>query len=411
MNQSQAEQAVRRRQMFFIAGYELLPPVAHYNRFVRQLEIFERTWGTAATASSMRQGDRQLSWSVEASGANWQTHTVWEFWSWDHIVRADNSKHFLWRLGHATIAYLDLLFTGTIFRYLSANARYLFFALVPPLAIGLFGIVALVAGIGFAQALQLTGAARIVIIAATGVSGFFLLLRWPGRRWRIEQALDDWIFTHSYMRGRRRDVDARLETFAARLVVCARECTSQEIVIVGHSLGATLALDVVARALALDPDLGRHGTAVNILTLGATIPKNALHPAANRTRQAIHVVVAEPSIHWAEIHSRGDAISFYKFDPAMLRKIDVDKLAGKPVIRRVQIHDMLQPRTYSRIKMRVLRMHYQSVSANDRRSKYDYFMMALGPVPFRRWIVSPDGLLDFFEASSVHTVHLSGVAS
>jgi hypothetical protein len=135
-----------------------------------------------------------------------------------------------------------------------------------------------------------------------------------------------------------------------------------------------------------------------------------LHPAATRIRQAIHVVVAEPSIHWAEIHSRGDAISFYKFDPALLRKIDGDKLAGKPVIRRVQIHDMLRPQTYARIKMRVLRMHYQSVSANDRRSKFDYFMMALGPVPFQRWIVSPDGLREFFEPNSEATLHLSGAA-
>jgi hypothetical protein len=59
---------------------------------------------------------------------------------------------------------------------------------------------------------------------------------------------------------------------------------------------------------------------------------------------------------------------------------------------------MLQPETFARCRRNVLRLHYRSVMANDRRAPYDYFMMVAGPVPFSAWTTSPAGLLDFIAA-------------
>jgi hypothetical protein len=135
-----------------------------------------------------------------------------------------------------------------------------------------------------------------------------------------------------------------------------------------------------------------------VLTIGATIPKFALHPRAQAIRGRIAQVAAEPSIAWTEYQSRADTISFYKFDPASLRHIADDRLDGKPVIRRVQIHDMLLPETFARCRTHVLRLHYRSVMANDRRAPYDYFLMVCGPVAFSDWTISPLGFLDFIAA-------------
>src|SRR6266566_3549843 len=163
-----------------------------------------------------------------------------------------------------------------------------------------------------------------------------------------------------------------------------------------------IGLDVIVRALARDAGFARRGAAVCVLTIGATIPKFALHPRAQTIRARIARVVNEPSIAWTEYQSRADTISFYKFDPVSLRRIDDDRLDGKPVIRRVQIHDMLLPETFERCRTHVLRLHYRSVMANDRRAPYDYFLMACGPVSFADWTRSPLGFLDFLAADGTY---------
>jgi pimeloyl-ACP methyl ester carboxylesterase len=169
-----------------------------------------------------------------------------------------------------------------------------------------------------------------------------------------------------------------------------------EIVIVGHSMGATLALEIVMRALALDPNFGRNGPTVCLLTVGSTIPKFSLHPAGERFRRHAARLANEPSIAWAEYHARSDAISFYKFDPVSLSRFYGDPIRGKPLLRRVWIQQMLTPRTYWRNRLKFMRLHYQFVMANERRSTYDYFMMVCGPIPFARSVLTATGPVELF---------------
>jgi hypothetical protein len=391
---------VRRRHVYHVAGYDPMDAGALYRRFVRQLDVFRRTWSIDASVSALEQaGDKcRAWWTVRSRGPNWQVEAVHEALLWDDIVRADFKRPLAVRLLKAAFAYCDLIVTGTMFRYIHANQRYAIFFLFPIFSVVLFAVAGWIVvrlAIGF---LGLDGVAAAALGVPVGLAVFLLLLRWPGRRWRVEQLLDDWICAHAYIHGERPDIDARLELFAEALLARTRDTALDEIVIVGHSLGAMLVLDIIVRALARDADFGRRGPAVCVLTIGATIPKFALHPRANPIRRRIAEVAAEPSIAWTEYQSRADTISFYKFDPVSLRRIADDRLDSKPVIRRVQIHDMLLPETFARCRTHVLRLHYRSVMANDRRAPYDYFLMVCGPVAFSDWTMSPLGLLDFVAA-------------
>ncbi|TMK03933.1 MAG: alpha/beta hydrolase [Alphaproteobacteria bacterium] len=395
---------VRRRHVYHVAGYDPIDAGAQYRRFARQLEVFRRTWNVDASVSELTHDNEQSRawWSVRAGGPNWQVEAVHEILMWDDIVRGDFTRPLPLRLFKALRAYLDFIVTGTMFRYIVANQRYAIFFLFPILSVVLFAVV----GWLFARLLTgfigLDGFSAAALGVPAGLVLFLVLMRWPGRRWRVEQLLDDWVCAHDYIHGSRPDIDARLDRFAETLLARAHEGGLDEIILVGHSLGAMLALDVIVRALARDAGFARRGAAVCVLTIGATIPKFALHPRAQAIRARIARVVNEPSIAWTEYQSRADTISFYKFDPVSLRRIDDDRLDGKPVIRRVQIHDMLLPETFERCRTHVLRLHYRSVMANDRRSPYDYFLMACGPVSFADWTRSPLGFLDFLAADGTY---------
>jgi pimeloyl-ACP methyl ester carboxylesterase len=388
---------IARRHVYHLAGYDPIDAEAQHRRFTRQLDIFRRTWNVNASLSAIErpQDEPAARWTVNTQGPGWNVEAVHEVWLWDDIVRGDFKKPLPVRLYHAVVAYFDFIATGTMFRYVKANQRYAIFFLFPLLALLLFAAAGWFAARLLTGWLGLTGLVAALAGVVCGLAVFFVLLRWPGGRWRVQQLLDDWIFARDYLFGRRPDAEARLDRFARAFVARVRAGAVDEIVIVGHSLGAMFALDVIVRALALDPDLGRRGVSICVLTIGATIPKFALHPSAKRLREVCARVVAEPSIFWVEYQSRADTISFYRFDPVALKRIAGDRLDGKPVIRRVQIHDMLSPESFARYRHNVLRLHYQSVMANERRAPYDYYLMACGPVAFSEWTMAPLGFLDF----------------
>jgi hypothetical protein len=401
----------QRRHIFHVAGYDPISPQEQYRRFVRQLAIFKQTWSVATTVSEMSEPSGYPCWTVTARGPNWQGSAGYELFPWDDIVRQDAHRPDVVRLFRAAVAYLELIVTGTFFRYVMANARYFIFALFPLLQVGLLAGFSWYASSLLAATVGLNGIARMAVVALVGIGMFFLLLKWPGRRWRIQQALDDWILSHDHIHGKRPDLEARLDRFAERLVTRVREGDVDEIVVVGHSLGAVFAMEVVARALDTDPNLGKRGISLCVLTVGATIPKCSLHPAARRVRDRVQQVAREPSIYWAEYQARADAISFYRFDPLTLRRMTKgDQVDGRPVIRRVQIQDMVTPETFAKFRFHVLRLHYQFVMANNRRSTYDYFMMICGPVAVEKWTRSKLGLLDFFQHPDDAQLTVSGVS-
>jgi pimeloyl-ACP methyl ester carboxylesterase len=312
---------------------------------------------------------------------------------WDDIILSDFARPTTRRLTGSSLALLDFLLTGSAARYFKASWQYgLFFQFPFVLALG-FLVVAVVIAYYAASSLPASYTLQIGLFVPLSAVLFITLLHWPGRRWSVLHGLDDWIFSWEYVHARRPDVEARVDRFARALVARCRDPELDEIVVLGHSMGSTLAVEVVARALEIDPDLGRHGPAVCLLTVGSTIPKFALHPAGQRFRRHAEQIVAEPSIAWAEYQARSDLISFYKFDPVRLTRFYGDPMRGKPLMRRVWIQDMLTPSTYWRIrlKFKIMRMHHQFVMANERRSTYDYFMMICGPIPFARCTLSPAG--------------------
>jgi len=389
---------IQRRHVLFVAGFDPIDLPSQHRRFGREAAKFAGTWSIAADVSNVEPADTEAGerWRLHLQGPAWSTRTTYEPLDWHDVIENELARPQVTLLWGGVVAFIDFLVSGTAARYFAATWRYGLFFLVPFLNVLLFALVGLAAGGAMVRAAGMTGGAAIVLALIVAAIVFAGLMQWPGRRWRVAQALADWIFARDHMLGRRPDFDARLDRFADRLVARARRADCDELLVVGHSLGATLAVEVIARALARDPDLASHGPALCLLTVGATIPKLALHPAATRLRASLEQVAAHPAIAWTEYQARRDAISFYRFDPVALKPF-VDNVPGKkPHIMLVGLKAMLAPETYRRYKFRHMRLHYQFVMGNERRAAYDYFMLVGGPVPFAHLSQLPNGALDAF---------------
>jgi hypothetical protein len=278
--------------------------------------------------------------------------------------------------------------SGTTARIFRAGFRfalhllYFQFMLLAWLAFAALG--GALAGLASARFLDLPLAADLAIAAAAAVATF-MLLRPIADRWFVVQINNCWPHVREFANGEPSALNRPLDAFAERIVTAARANEADEILVIGHSGGGVFAPAVMARALKLDPDLGRHGPPVILMTLGSIMPAAALHPRAEAMRAAIERIAIEPSVTWIDCQSHTDWLNFYGFDP--VEGIGVHPKAPRcnPAIWPVRFRDMLTPKSVARLQWNLFRKHYQFIMGNELRAPYDYCMLTCGPVPATAW--------------------------
>jgi pimeloyl-ACP methyl ester carboxylesterase len=366
---------VRKRRVFHVPGYDPAPPSAVKRRFARELRRFEETWSAKASVSDIDASDQ--AWRINASGPNWNVETQYRLVAWSDVIEAAARRPMWTRISRGLLAFLDFT-VGALPRYLWANWRYAGFFLYPFVAFALLATLAVYAGRYAANA-----SGYVIIGIAVAFAALALLWQWPGRRMFLHLLFDDWIFSRRYVRHGDPAIDSKLDRVARDVIEAARNAESDEVVVIGHSLGAVLAIDLLDRALQLEPMLGQKGARVALISVGSSILKVGLHSAAGRFRASAERVASAPGIFWGDYQAISDLMNFYKRDPltAMgLRTRDV------PLVRMVRIRHMLDPAVYKRIRYRPLRMHLQFVSGNNLRHAYDYFMLVCGPLSVERQV-------------------------
>ncbi len=415
-----------RRLVLFLPGHDATDMDYHHGRFAYQAGLCARLWSFTAETSPRLDapGDLAGRWRVRSQGPGWQQETDYEILHWDEIVMALDRRSDAVRLWRGFAALWNFLLTGTAWRYLRACVRYGLFFFFPFAVVSLFMLAGLAAGGAVALGLawlvaehapgSLPGWAPALLGTGVGIATFFALFHSTGRRWRVHHALDDWDLARAYMRDQTPALSARLDAFAAHLAERVRSGGYDEVLLVGHSLGATLAVGVLDRALTADPFLAEGATRLCLLTCGATIPKFALHPEGGRVRAESRRAAVTPGLFWAEYQARHDAINFYKFDPVRLKRArldDIDLPAGAPrpmpVLRTANIKTMLTAEKLHRLRWQMMRLHYQFMLANERPAAYDYFAFVIGPVPFPAMVLSRNGPADHFSPDGSLKSHVA----
>jgi hypothetical protein len=378
---------VRKRCFVQIRGYEPLGIADCHRRFIREMARFQKTWNVAAKVSPPRGStdDAVAEWTVATLGPNWRTTTDFHYFRWDDFVAADAARSELIRFPRGAAALLEFILTGTAFKYFIVAWRYGLFFLVP--------VVFLAVIIGIAVSLSRfaavhSGLPHSLLWAPALALGIIVALRLLfGRLLSLRYMLDDWTFARDLAHRGRRGLEQRLDHFARELVRLDRDSDADEIVVHGHSLGAALSVIIVDRALQLDPQLGRRGKPLYLVSAGSSLLKVALHPAAGWLREITRRAANAPALRWVEYQALADVINVYKVDPLVALHLPA---TGKPTVKIIRIRHMLEEATYKRLHLDFLRVHRQTVMGNERRYFYDYYMLCCGPLPVAEWVDQPD---------------------
>lgn len=393
---------VQHRHVIYVQGYDPRGLAQYYRMFRTELRKFGRLYGLTTMVGRPKEhapgefAHESAGWTIETSGDGWQTKTNYDFLRWEDLIQRDLAAP-IWRTAiHGMLIYWGLVFSGTMGRFWRAHWRFATFISWPHFVLLNEAIWSAAAAWLVAWGLKTLGvhgflvgcAAAAVFIAALGS-----LVKYTEERTYLLYLMADTIFTWQFSHGNRPEWDARIDRFARHLVKVAQNSDAQEIVLVGHSSGSFLGSEILARALKLDPDLGRRGPRIVLLTLGGNMPIVGFHKAAAGFRDNLRRLATEPSIDWIDCQSRKDVMNFYPFDPISGHGIDVGGAKLNPTIVPVRFREIIRPEHYNRFRWKFFRVHFQFVMANERPHAYDFFMIVCGPVPSRERVAQPAATL------------------
>ena len=175
-------------------------------------------------------------------------------------------------------------------------------------------------------------------------------------------------------------MDARIDDWASLIVERTAATDYDEVLLIGHSTGGALILDV-AHQLAERRSVEGKNADFKLVTVGSTSLKVALHPKAKRARERLETLARHHGIRWVEFQALTDIINFYKCDPYARAGLTHQRSDVFPRQFQVRFRDMLERAAYKRVKKNFFRVHYQFISANSRRYFYDFFMICCGTRP------------------------------
>lgn len=381
--------AVRRRHVIYVGGYEPRGAAGYYRLLERECDRFRRVWPVSLSIKPIDlEAEDFARWLLDVRGSNWRVSTTYDFLRLEKFIRSDLAEPVIRQIPHSLGWVVGDLVSGALLRIFRASWRFglhllvvqlvLLFWLALAAAIGATAGYFAISHFGLSMPLGIVTSLAMALVS-------YLALQPIARRWGAIQIPSCWVTLRRFARGSATWLDQAIDIGAQRLIAVALANAADEIVVVGHSAGCVIASAVMARALERDPELGRRGTRLVLLTLGSVVPAVALHPAAQRMRDIVARLAVEPAAAWVDCQFRKDVMAFINFDTVEGVGVDAGARRRNPLTWRVPFKDMLSPEGYRRLRWKFFRVHFQYIMASERPCAYDYILLIGGPMAIAEW--------------------------
>ena len=378
-----ADKEVRRRRVFYIPGYDPFHP-RRYRELYRSESAGQAAISGYRIEVSARQGGEAYGWTVAAEIEGGSVQAEVEVLVWSDLVKRSM------RQGIAA-TYLQLL--RTVWVYLGSGAIFRLARLRKgPALAALYPIAVLLLQLGLAVLLGVAtgmvlgallpdGALPAALAWAAGLAVVWASLwqfrRLDGRLYAY-YLMHDYAFTAQRRGAYPRELEERLREFSRRIGEALRE-DWDEVLVVGHSSGAHLAISALADLLRAEQAPVPGGAALALLTLGHVVPMVSFLPEARRLRADLAWLSARDELAWIDVTAPGDGCTYALCDPVGVTGVAPPDRKW-PLILSAAFTLTLSPERWKTLRWRFFRLHFQYLCAFDRPGDYDYFRITAGPL-------------------------------
>lgn len=373
--QAKGDQDVHRRRVFYIPGYDPIHPRRYRELYRKEGQDQAKISGYQIALKPKKTGG-PYGWHVTGTMNGAVTEADVEVLVWSDIVKASMSR------GIAA-TYLQLIRTayayigsGALFRLAGLRKGPMIAALYPFVFLLLQLLLACLAGWGVAE---LVATVHPALGWAAGLGVIWVMLR-AFKRW--DNKIFAYYLMHDYAYSAQAgganppELEARMTAFRLS-IQAALTAGFDEVLVVGHSSGAHLAVSILADILREGLPMGSARLA--FLSLGQVVPMVSFLPKARRLRADLHYISTRKDLVWVDVTAPGDGCAFALCDPVAVTGVAPE---GKiwPLVISAAFSQTLSPERWKALRWKFFRLHFQYLCAFDRPGDYDYFQITAGPL-------------------------------
>ena len=373
-------QAVRRRLVLYIPGYDPVPP-RRYRELYRRQSAKQAAISGFETALRPKLGSGRFGWHVEAVIDGQTVRTDFEILPWPDLVRSSMAQGIVATYRQLLSTVWIYVASGKFWRLARLRKGPVLAALYPIVMLMLQLALALVLGAGVAAGFWGLVSPWLAPLGGLAVGLVLLLFRREDGRIFAYYLMHDFAFSAQAKGAYPAALEARLAVFA-RAVAEGLQRDVDEVLVVGHSSGAYLAVSVLADVLRASP-LSPDGPALNFLSLGQVVPMVSFLPNAVRLRGDLQYLAGCDQLSWVDVTALGDVCAFALCDPVAVTGVSPVPQYW-PIVFSAAFSQTLAPARWRRIRWRFLRVHFQYMCAFDSPNDYDYFQITAGPLTLRQ---------------------------
>lgn len=371
-----AKGRVKRRRVFYLPGYDPFPP--------RRYREFYRKEGAAQAAISGYQfqmmaeapGSTGYVWRASVTRDGETAEARLKVLVWADLVRASMRRGLLgayWLLVRTLWIFLS---TGAMRAMIRLRPGAIMAGLWPVVMLTGQLLLALLLGAGVWWGLAHVAPLWLGALAGAGTVWAALhLFRRYDTKFFAYYLLYDFAQVAAHDGALAPELAERLAAFADEVHAARHEEGIDEVLLVGHSSGAALAVILAAEV----ERRGTSGAPLALLTLGQAIPMQAFLPKATRLRADLAQLAASPTTAWVDVTAQGDGVSFWLTDPPAVCGV-APPGAQQPLVFSAAFQQTLSPAKWKAIRRQFFRLHIQYLAAFERPRDYDYFQITAGPL-------------------------------
>lgn len=379
-------QQVRRRRVFYIPGYDPIHP-RRYRELYRKEGAAQAEISGYEIALTAKRAGGPFGWHASARIGGDETEADFEVLVWSDIVRDSMGQ---------SIGSTYLQLARTAWAYIGSGALWRLMRLRKgPMIAALYPIVMLLAQLAFGALLGwlLAWGALLILpdFAFDHALGWVFGAAVLGAVLQRFRKADGWFYAYYLMHDYAHtaqfdgaypaDLNERLAAFGDTIADALTQ-DWDEVLVVGHSSGAHLAVSILAELIRAGQVPGG-GPALGLLTLGQVVPMVSFLPRAQRLRGDLRYLCTRDELVWVDVSAPGDGCAFALCDPVAVSGVAPENKIW-PLVISAAFSQTLSPERWKELRWRFFRLHFQYLSAFDRPDYYDYFQITAGPQTLRQ---------------------------